>query len=117
MANRATGIYGSSDFAKIRAAYAGGYTETIYVNGYMVQYEPKLPASGYSLRANSAGEPVGMVLGPEAFASEIELQKTIHHEMFRITEDYIGRSGYSAAVGNAETQDAFNFAERAVGGC
>jgi hypothetical protein len=117
MANQARAIYGSGDFAKIRAAYAGGYEETINVNGYMVQYEPKLPGSGFSVRPNAGGDPVGMMLGPEAFASETELQKTIHHEMFRITEDYIGRFGYSAAVGKAETEDAFNFAERAVGGC
>lgn len=117
MADQANAIYRANDFDRIRAAYAGGYSETINVNGYHVQYEPNLPASGFSLRPNAEGDPVGMVLGPEAFTSETELQQTIHHEMFRITQDYIGRDGYSATVGNAETQDAFDFAKRAVRSC
>lgn len=79
------------------------------IRGVAIDYISSLPGSGFSNR------PYGFVMGPEAFGSEAEVQKTILHEMYRVRVDLIGQHGYSAEVGSQETRQAFDFAERAHG--
>jgi RHS repeat-associated protein len=105
----ARGIWSSKAFDTIRAAYASGTSAIVNIGGRTIQYEPGLPASGFT---NFAGN--GFVIGREAFISEAELGKTVLHELFRLTTSNAAQ-GVSGALAAQETKAAFNFAERAIG--
>ncbi len=76
----------------------------------MIQYEPGLPASGMTLFTEN-----GFLIGREAFRSSAQLQKTVLHELHRLTTSASNASGsVSAAQAAAETRTAFYFAEKAV---
>jgi hypothetical protein len=94
----------SKAITKLRAAYKAGEAVTVRIGGRTIQYKPGLPASGFSL-------PDGFALGPEAFATEEELTKTILHELYRVTVRPKGIA-INGAYATAETTGAADFAER-----
>jgi hypothetical protein len=92
----------------IRAANSSGQSATVTVNGRLIQYEPGLPASGMTMFGEN-----GFLIGPEAFASESELQQTVLHELYRLNTS-ASSAGVSASLATQETQAAAGFAARAV---
>ena len=55
----------------------------------------------------------GFLLGNEAFQSEAELTKTLLHELHRLSTSVVQSSGATAGAAAAETEAAFQFAEKA----
>jgi hypothetical protein len=106
--NEAQGILGSPEMDTIRAANSSGQSATVTVNGRLIQYEPGLPASGMTMFGEN-----GFLIGPEAFASESELQQTVLHELYRLNTS-ASSAGVSASLATQETQAAAGFAARAV---
>lgn len=105
----ARSILTSREFRILRTAHARGESVTVQIGGRTIQYEPNLPWSGMTLFEDNA-----FLVGRQAFTSEAELSKTILHELYRLHTSVIGRE--AAATGSAvaaETQAAFEFAERA----
>jgi len=104
----------SPQMAQIRAAQAAGQSVEVQIGGRFIQYEPGFSGSGMTLFEHN-----GFVIGREAFASEAELTKTLLHETYRLTTSSIGRGAISSGASSmqqvvtAETQAAFDFAERA----
>jgi hypothetical protein len=102
-------ILSSPEMAKIQAAYKAGQSVVINVGGRIIQYEPGLPASGMTMFGQN-----GFLIGREAFASQAELTKTVLHELYRLSSSHIGRGAAASGAGvAAETEAAFQFAERA----
>ncbi len=105
----AKAILSSPQMAEIRAAYTAGKSVTVRVGTRIIQFEPGLPASGMTMFGEN-----GFLIGKEAFASEVELTKTILQELYRLSTSAIGEgAAASGAAVSAETQAAFQFAERA----
>ncbi len=103
----ARGIIDSSQLQKIIDAHNSGVGVTVNINGRLIQYEPDLPASGMTMFGED-----GFLIGNEAFISNEELGKTILHELHRLNTSQ-STSGVTGDLANNETQNAFNFAERA----
>jgi hypothetical protein len=68
----------------LRAAYILGESVEVSITGRIIIYEPELPASGFTLSGEAS-----FVLGPQAFSSEVELIKTLLHELYRLTTSVI----------------------------
>jgi hypothetical protein len=102
-------ILSSAEIATIRAAHSAGETAVVRVGGRLIQYEP-VPISGMTMFGEN-----GFVIGKQAFASEQELAKTVLHELYRLSHSVMAKEGgaISQATAAAETQAAFEFAERA----
>jgi hypothetical protein len=107
--NEAQGILNSSELAKIQAAHAAGEPVTVTIGGRVIQYEPNLPASGMTMFGEN-----GFLIGREAFTSTQELQKTVLHELYRLTTSQ-SVAGVSGALAAQETKAASMFANKAVG--
>lgn len=103
----AQAVLGSSEMNAIRAAHNAGTPTQVTINGRLVLYEPGMQASGFTLFGEN-----GFVIGRDAFSSPGELQKTVLHELHRLTTSR-SASGLSGAVATQETNAAFEFAERA----
>ena len=54
----------------------------------------------------------GFFIGPEAFKSKAELQKTVLHELYRLNTSNAA-SGVSEVLASQETKAAYSFAEKA----
>ncbi|MBB5865791.1 adhesin HecA-like repeat protein [Xanthomonas arboricola] len=100
-------IVRSDELAKIEAAHRQGVALEVTVSGRKIMYEPGMPASGMTMFGED-----GFIIGRDAFKSQGELQKTILHELHRLntSASSVGVTGPLAAK---ETDEAFNFAERA----
>jgi len=105
--NEARAILKSPEMATIRSAHNAGESVTLNINGRIVQYEAGLNASGMTMFGEE-----GFVIGNQAFSSSTELTKTVLHELYRLNMS-ASAEGVSAALIKAETEAAFNFAERA----
>lgn len=105
--NEADGILSSSQMATIRQAYENGESVTVVINGRTIQYEPDLPASGMTMFGED-----GFLIGREAFANPGELDRTVLHELHRLTTSQ-SASGVSGSLATNETQAAIDFAIRA----
>jgi hypothetical protein len=104
----ARAILSSSEFAALRAAQQSGQSLTINVGGRTIQYE-----AGFTYaEAMTLGEVNGFVLGPKAFASPLELARTLSQELFRLQSGTLGYS-QAGAYATQATQAAFEFAQRA----
>jgi len=97
----------SSEMAAIREAHAAGKAVSVQIGERIVQYEPRLAASGMTAFGEN-----GFVIGREAFANVDELGKTVLHELHRLRTT-ASASGFSGKLAKEETQATFNFAERA----
>jgi hypothetical protein len=107
--NEAQGILNSSEIAKIQVAHAANQPVTVTIGGRLIQYEPGLPASGMTMFGEN-----GFLIGPEAFRTGTELQKTVLHELYRLNTS-ASSNGVSAALAAQETKAAYDFAEKAAG--
>lgn len=105
--NEAGGNLSSSQMNTIRQAYKNGESVTVVINGRTIQYEPNLPASGMTMFGEN-----GFLIGREAFANPGELDRTVLHELHRLTTSQ-SASGVSGSLATSETQAAFDFANRA----
>ena len=105
--NEARGILDSKEMSQIQQAHASGQPVTVVINGRIIQYEPNLPASGMTMFGEN-----GFLIGKEAFKSQVELQKTILHELHRLNTSS-SASGVSSSLAAKETKAAFDFAEKA----
>ena len=83
--NEARGILDSKEMSQIQQAHASGMT-MFGENGFLI--------------------------GKEAFKSQVELQKTILHELHRLNTSS-SASGVSSSLAAKETKAAFDFAEKA----
>jgi hypothetical protein len=106
IAGSARAIYGSEELGAIRAAHAAGRSAEVTVGGTKIVYEPGLNASGMTLFGEN-----GFVIGRGAFASDMELAKTIAHESYRLATSQ-SAGGVGAGLAKAETNAAFSFAEQ-----
>ncbi len=107
LALEARGILNSSEFAAIRAAQAEGRSLTVTIGGRLIQYEP-----GFTYgQAMTLGQLNGFILGPRAFASNLELARTLAQELFRLRSGTLGYAEAGAYASEA-TQAAFQFAQR-----
>ena len=108
--HEARGILNSEELLALKSAFEGGRPASIKINGRVIQVEPDLPFS-----AITSFEQNGFVMGKHAFSSNLELKKTLLHELHRLhnsaTNATRGASGGQATI---ETQAAFEFAERAA---
>jgi hypothetical protein len=78
------------------------------VGGRLIQYE-----AGFTFgEGMSLGELNGFVLGPRAFATPLELARTVGHELFRLQSGTLGY-GEAGAYAARATQAAYEFAQRA----
>lgn len=109
IANTAQDIYHSSGMDELREAARNGTAAEVEINGYKVLYEPDIPGSGFSLA--SFGER-GFAIGPEGMSSDLELARTVAHEVYRVNMTQIPESGIDATRAASETQAAFDFAEK-----
>ncbi|HET9406741.1 MAG TPA: LysM peptidoglycan-binding domain-containing protein [Candidatus Sulfotelmatobacter sp.] len=100
-------VMSSPEMMQIRHAQALGKPVIVKIGGRLIQYEPGFPFSGMT-----NFEQNGFVIGREAFTSEGELTKTVLHELYRLTTSTARGIG-GGGLNNAETQAAFEFAERA----
>ncbi|SFC90712.1 S-type pyocin domain-containing protein [Pragia fontium] len=105
--NEAQGILDSKVMDQIKQAHSKGQAVTVVINNRIIQYEPNLPASGMTMFGDN-----GFYLGPEAFKSKVELQKTVLHELYRLNTSNSG-NGVSEALASQETYAAYDFAEKA----
>jgi hypothetical protein len=105
--NEADGILSSSQMNTIRQAYENGESVTVVINGRTIQYEPDLPASGMTMFGED-----GFLIGREAFSNPGELDRTVLHELHRLTTSQ-SASGVSGSLATNETQAAFDFANQA----
>lgn len=106
VASGARSIYSSKALGEIRAAHAAGTSAEVTVNGTTILYEPGMAESGMTLFGEN-----GFVIGRGAFASDSELAKTIAHESYRLATS-ASSGGVSGGLAKAETDAAFNFANR-----
>jgi tetratricopeptide (TPR) repeat protein len=104
-------ILASPQFRQLQEAYSKGSPVAVRIGGRVVQYEPEMP-SGYSGMALFKEN--GFVLGRTAFKSTAELQKTVLHELHRLSTTQ-SSNGVNAALASRETDAAYSFAERAAG--
>jgi hypothetical protein len=103
------GMLKAPEMQQIREAYAAGKDVTVRIGGRVIQYEPGLKASGMTMFGEN-----GFLIGREAFRSEGELIKTLLHETHRLkTTASTQGAGVSGAMVKAETEAAYEFAERA----
>jgi len=94
---------------RLRAAFESGTSAEFKLGGRTILVEPDAPFSGMTLF-----EEAGFVLGRDAFSSNAELTKTLLQEVFRLrTSARVGGAGASGDLATRETQNAFEFAERA----
>jgi tetratricopeptide (TPR) repeat protein len=101
-------ILRSPQFAQLRAAYQSGQPAAINIGGRLIQYEPQLPASGMTLFQEK-----GFVMGREAFTSQLEAQRTILHELYRLHAS-AAAGGMTGSLASQETKAAYDFADKAV---
>jgi hypothetical protein len=94
---------------ELREAAQNGIAAEVEINGYKVLYEPDIPGSGFSLA--SFGER-GFAIGPEGMSSDLELARTVGHEVYRVNMTQIPELGIDATRAAQETQAAFDFAEK-----
>ena len=109
IADTATDIYNSSAMNELREAAQNGIAAEVEINGYKVLYEPDIPGSGFSLA--SFGER-GFAIGPEGMSSDLELARTVAHEVYRVNMTQIPELGIDATRATSETQAAFDFAQK-----
>jgi tetratricopeptide (TPR) repeat protein len=104
-------ILASPQFKQLQDAYNKGSPVVVRIGGRVVQYEPEMPSaySGMALFKEN-----GFVLGRTAFKSTLELQKTVLHELHRLSTTQ-SSNGVNAALASRETDAAYSFAERAAG--
>jgi len=107
--NEARSIVASPEFAQIGAANKAGESVVVNIGGRIIQYEPGLPASGMTMFGEN-----GFLIGPEAFASESELNQTVLHELYRLSFSE-SAEGVSGGLATQETNAAASFAARAAG--
>ena len=100
-------ILNSKNLKILRTAYEKGISAEISVGGKTVLYEPSMSASGMTLFGQNS-----FVLGREAFVSNSELGKTVLHELYRLTSSIVQTSGATGAAVTAETNAAFQFANK-----
>lgn len=106
--NESQQILESPEFAKLQEAYKAGRPVIVKIGGRLIQYEPNLPSEGMSNFGQG-----GFYLGPKAFQSPVEVQKTVLHEMYRLaTSAFSG--GVTGPLASRETDETFNFANRAI---
>ncbi len=101
-------ILSSPEFEAIKAAHAAGEGVLVEVGGRTIQYEPGMPAAGFTLFEEDA-----FVMGREAFATPEEPAKTVLHELHRLATSQAA-DGVHGELVTKETASAFEFAERAV---
>ena len=106
----ARSIATSPQMADLAAAHAAGVPMTVNIGGRLVQYEPNMPAfhSGMSLFGDN-----GFLIGPHAFSSNLEHNKTVLHELQRLRFSQSG-DGVSGELAAQETNAARDFADRAA---
>lgn len=109
MANTAQDIFTSPGMDELRHAAQNGIAAEVEINGYKVLYEPDIPGSGFSLA--SFGER-GFAIGPQGMSSDLELARTVAHEVYRVNMTEIPELGVDATRAASETQAAFEFAEK-----
>ncbi len=102
-------ILSSNQMSAIREAHEKGASLTVKVGGRTIQYEPGLPASGMTMFGEN-----GFLIGREAFRNSTEINKTVLHELHRLHTSSALKTGVSGSQVSAETQAAFDFAERAA---
>jgi hypothetical protein len=101
----ASKILRSGGMAELAAAAEAGTSAAVTIGGRTITYDP-VPISGMTNFAEKTFH-----LGREAFASKMELTKTVLHELFRLSNG--AGTGASAASAAAETRAAASFADRA----
>jgi len=94
--------------ATIRAAQAAGTSALVKFGERTIQFEPRAPFSGMTNFVEK-----GFVIGREAFASGAELTKTVRHELYRLSFSAHPLGGAPNEAVRAETEAAFNLANRA----
>jgi hypothetical protein len=106
----ARSITTSPHMADLAAAHGAGEPMTVRIGGRLVQYEPSMPApySGMSLFGEN-----GFLMGPQAFSSNFEHNKTVLHELHRLNFSK-SADGVFADLAARETNAARDFANRAV---
>ena len=108
--NEAKQILGSSEWAQIKTAQAVKQTLKVTINGRTIQYQAGLPFSGMTWTEQN-----GFIISDEAFASQEELAKTLAHELHRLTTSTaLSRGAIDAQAAARETQNAYQFAEKAA---
>jgi hypothetical protein len=105
--HEARGIFSSAEMGRIEAAHVAGEPISVNVGGRLIQYEPDLPASGMTMFGEN-----GFLIGREAFVSQVELQNTVLHELYRLNTS-ASAAGVSSSLAAQETKAAFDFAARA----
>jgi len=111
--SEARSMLSSEEFAQIRAAYSAGRGTVAQIGGRIIQYEPDLPPS-YPAVTDFKGN--GFALGPGAFTTPLETEKTVLHELYRLNTTMAGvpgaeNSGESALVEGKAVRD---FVERII---
>lgn len=107
--SEAKSILAAPEFAEISAANQAGEATSVNIGGRTILYEPELPASGMTMFGEN-----GFIIGSEAFSSDLELNQTILHELYRL--NFSGSAGgISGELASQETNAAASFAARAVG--
>jgi hypothetical protein len=95
----------SGGMAELRAAAEAGVSASVKIGGRNITFDPG-PFSGMTNFAENTFH-----LGSNAFTSNVELTKTVLHELFRLSNSSGGIA--SAASAAAQTRAAASFAERA----
>jgi hypothetical protein len=111
--SEAQSVLSSEEFAQIRAAYLAGRGTVVQIGGRTIQYEPDFPLN-YPAMTDFKGN--GFALGPGAFTTPLETEKTVLHELYRLNTTIAGVpgaeiSGESALV---EGKAVHDFVERII---
>lgn len=101
-------IFNSFALKCIIKAHAAKQSLIVIVDGRLIQYEPGLPASGMTMFGEN-----GFLIGREAFTVPGELERTVLHELHRLTTSN-SADGVNAELAEQETKAAADFAERAA---
>lgn len=93
----------------IETAFENNISKEFIVGNRIIVVEPKLPFSGFTLMGENS-----FILGKDAFESQAEMIKTLLHEIFRLEHSILKENvGITQQQAASETNEAFDFAERA----
>ena len=101
-------ILANPEMARLKAAAKSGEPLEVNIGGRHIQYEPGLPSSGFTNFERN-----GFAIDREETASTAEWEKTVLHELHRLTTSSTSKEGLSAASASTETRAASKFAEEA----
>jgi hypothetical protein len=109
----ARSVLASEEFAQIRAAYLAGQGTVVRIGGRTIQYEPAMPPN-YPAMTDFQGN--GFAMGPGAFTTPLETEKTVLHELYRLNTTMAGVPGAenSAASALVEGKAAGDFVDRII---